>query len=72
MVTFSKSFLSLKKYFKQDRFPVLAIKVKMHMSMTPSTLIGTVTYFVYKREQASDKTNEALPSCCLGNIFKDQ
>lgn len=37
-----------------------------------STPIATVTYLVNKREQSTDKTNEALPSFYLWNIFKDK
>lgn len=36
-----------------------------------STPVATMTYLVNKREQATDKTNEALPSLCLWNIFED-
>ena len=37
-----------------------------------STPTATVTYLVNNREQATDKTNEALPCFYLWNIFKDR
>lgn len=36
-----------------------------------STSIATVTTLVNKRGQVTDKTDEALPSFYLWNIFKD-